>query len=175
MSFKSVDEIENFRFDDCQIASFKVESECIRLELEALIVKSNNSQNTNFTESYAGTVIARFMGGRILKGIKDGFKLYDANENLIKEVEDTKLDEEEIKSFPKLCEGAYLYRVDRADKDIKDDEEKSGSAEHHKQHYILSIEFADEEESAMGDSYQLDIVFDKAVFEWERYMNRVQD
>lgn len=166
MSFKSVDEIENFKYDDCRISSFSIEDGCIRFELEALIVKSNNSQNTNFTESYAGTVTARFMGGKLLGGSKDGFKLYDANENLIKEVPDVKLTEDELKSFPKLCEGAYLYGVDKADELSK---EADG------QHYILSIEFEDEEESAMGDSYQLDIVFDRAVFEWERYMNRVQN
>jgi hypothetical protein len=163
MGYKSVDEIEKFRYDDCRISSFKVDGDSVRLELEALIVKSDNSQNTNFTESYAGTVMARFIGGKIISGIKDGFRLYDADEKLIKEVEDVELNEEELKSFPKLCEGAYLYRVDRAENN--DD----------RQHYILSIEFADEEENTMGDSYQLDIVFDKAVFEWEHYMNRVQN
>jgi hypothetical protein len=70
----------------------------------------------------------------------------------------------ELEAFPKLCEGAYLYRMDRAADDSTDN----------RQHYILGIEFADEEESAMGDSYQLYFVFDRAVFEWERYMNRVE-
>jgi hypothetical protein len=168
MGFKSVDEIEKFRFDDCQIASFKVENDCIRFELEALIVKSDNSQNTNFTESYAGTVTARFMGGKITGGVKDGYRFYDADGKLLKNVEDAELNEDELKAFPKLCEGAYLYRMDRAaDGEMQD-------TENDRQHYILSIEFTDEEEGAMGDSYQLYIVFDRAVFEWERYMNRVE-
>jgi hypothetical protein len=166
MKYKAVDEIEKFRYDDCQISAFRVDADCITLELEALIVKSDNSQNTNFTESYAGTVTARFIGGKITGGVKDGFKLYDANERLIKEVADERLSDDELKGFPKLCEGAYLYGIDKEDAAAKEDG---------RQQYALSIEFANEEENVMGDSYRLDIEFEKAVFEWERYMNRVQN
>lgn len=40
--------------------------------------------------------------------------------------------------------------------------------------YSLGIEFEDESEGTVSDSYCLNILFEKAVFEWDRYMNRVQ-
>ena len=55
MAYKSMDEIEQFRFDDCQIDSFRTIGQDLILEVEALIVRANNSQNTNYTESYADT------------------------------------------------------------------------------------------------------------------------
>ena len=53
MSFKSMNEVENFRYDDCRILKRKNTEPDFVLEVEALIVKSNNSQNSNYTESYA--------------------------------------------------------------------------------------------------------------------------
>ena len=66
MGFKSVNEIEKFTFDDCVISSFKVNEAGIILVLEALIVDSNNSQNTNYTESYADTTTVRLLDGKII-------------------------------------------------------------------------------------------------------------
>ena len=47
MGFKSVNELEQFCFDDCQICEIKVSDKEVEFVLEALIVKRNNSQNTN--------------------------------------------------------------------------------------------------------------------------------
>lgn len=162
MGFKSVDEIEQFQFDDCRISRFELTDAGISLELEALIVKSNNSQNTNYTDSYAGTTYVRLIDGKITDGVKDGYKYYDANDVLIREVPDTALSEEEIQAFPKLCEGAYLYVLEK-------DREENGLY-----YYNMGVEFVDETDNTTADSYSLHIVFSKAVFEWERYMNRVQ-
>lgn len=165
MNYISINEIEEFSYKDCRITGFEVEKDCITLVLEALIVKKNNSQNTNYTDSYAGTTIARFIKGKITDGVKDGYKYYDANEVLINEVPAYKLTEEELEKFPKQCENAYLYFLNKNDND-KEDEMMS---------YSLGIEFEDESEGTVSDSYCLNILFEKAVFEWDRYMNRVQN
>ena len=51
VAYKSVDELEHFRFDDCQIDTFAVTENGVELMVEALIVRADNSQNTNYTES----------------------------------------------------------------------------------------------------------------------------
>lgn len=164
MNYKSINEIESFSYKDCRIVEFKAEKDCITLVLEALIVKKDNSQNTNYTDSYAGTTTVRFIKGKITDGIKDGYKYYDANDILINEVLDRKLTEEELEKLLKQCEGAYLYFLNKND-DNKDDMRS----------YSLGIEFEDESEGTVSDSYCLNILFEKAVFEWDRYMNRVQN
>ena len=46
VAYKSVDELEHFRFDDCQIDTFAVTENGVELMVEALIVRADNSQNT---------------------------------------------------------------------------------------------------------------------------------
>ncbi|MBO5510034.1 MAG: hypothetical protein J5962_06205 [Lachnospiraceae bacterium] len=162
MGFVSVNEIDKFRYDDCVMESFEITDKAICLELEALIVGKNNSQNENYTESYAGTTMASFVSGKVLGAIKDGYRYYDANEVLQREVPDTRLSDKETEELIKKCPGAFLYSIDKTD-------EKDGLL-----YAVLGIEFIDETEKTMADSYQIHIVYEKAIFEWEHYMNRVQ-
>lgn len=161
MKYKSINEIEKFSFEDCMISKFEVKEDMLCLELEALIVKPNNSQNTNYTESYAGTTQVRLMSGKILFGVKDGYKYYNANDELIKEKPDEPLTGEQILALTKNCQGAYLFSM------TKKEENDNAYI------YFMGIEFTDEE-NTMEDSYQLEITFEKAIFEWDFYMNRVQ-
>lgn len=161
MKYKSVNEIEKFSFEDCVINKFEVADDIICLELEALRVMPDNSQNTNYTESYARTTTARFLGGKIIGGVKEGYRYYNANDELIKEMPDEPLEEKELLELIKSCGGAYLFSMTK-----KDEVEGLYS-------YSMGIEFADED-NVMADSYQLELVFEKAVFEWDFYMNRVQ-
>lgn len=164
MGFESINEIEQFSFDDCIIKKFELQEGQIYLELEALIVKPRNSQNTNFTESYADITTVRLKEGKILSGIKEGYKYYDANEVLLEEKPDQVLSRDELEAFPKKCTDVYLFSFKR-------DAEKSD-----KFHYFMEIEFPSEDQydKAMTDTFELKIAFEKAIFSWERYMNRVE-
>ncbi|MGN0436613.1 MAG: hypothetical protein ACI4D8_08295 [Wujia sp.] len=163
MSFQSINEIEHFCFDDCVLTGFEVTGSQINLELEALIVRSNNSQNTNFTESYAGTTTVRLIGGRLISGVKDGLKYYNADGKLLSEIPDEKLSQKRLMDLPSEAVGAYLYSMEK-------DKEENGLF-----YYTLGIEFVDELDNTMSDSYRLMVSFEKAVFSWEHYMNRVQN
>lgn len=164
MSFKAVDEIYNFDFQDAQFSNFKF-GEGISFELEALIVEPENTQNENYTKSYAGTTNVRLIDGKITGGCKDGYKRYDANDKLIEVVEDSPMDEDALKLILKSGSAAYLYAMD-ANPDSKEDEYS----------YTLFIEFPSKEEydTTGGVAYQVKVKFTKAIFEWEKYMNRVQ-
>lgn len=157
MAYKSVDEIEEFRFDDCQISRFQVSAQGAELEVEALIVRANNSQNTNYTESYADTTRIYMQDGRIDRIIQDGYRYYDANDVLISEVPDEVLPEAELADFPKKCAGAYLYEMQRIPEG-----------------YMLGVEFEDPEDHTVGASYRIYISCETVTCTWERYMNRVQ-
>ena len=158
MKYKSIDELEHFSFQDCQVFEAEVTPEGIRLQVEALIVKPENSQNTNFTESYAGTTEIRFVEGGILSAVRDGYKYYTADDVLVDEVPDQALSELEIKDLLRKAEGAYLYEVTKQDNE-----------------YILAIEFVDESEyNTASDSYTLKLKANKVIVEWDFYMNRVQ-
>lgn len=159
MSYKSVNELEHFSFQDAEIRSFVQTPEGISFQLEAVIVKAQNSNNTNFTDSYAGTLSMRLVAGRIQKAVKEGYKYYDANDVLVEEVPDTPLCEAEITALMKKSEGYYLF-------DMVPVDAKENTTGHFL--YLLGID-ADEE-----TSYWFQVEFEKSILEWEKYMNRVQ-
>ena len=164
MAFKSVDEIYNFDFQDAQVFKFRANDDGISFELESLIVEPENSQNDNCTKSYAATTRVRLIDGKLIGAVKDGFKRYDADNKLIEQVEDSYVDNDQMKYILKAAEGAFLFAMDA------DSESEEG-----KFLYNISVEFPSKEQYdiAGGVSYQLKVSFTKAIFEWDRYMNKV--
>lgn len=165
MSFKSVDEIFNFDFQDATVSKIKFGEDNISFLLDALIVEPENSQNENYTKSYADTVKVRLENGKLISGVKDGYKRYDANDKLLEEVDDQSLDNEETKIILKSAEGVYLYAMDAC----KESEEGNFV-------YNISLEFPSKiaYDTSVTNSYQVKVSFTKAVFEWDKYMNKVQ-
>lgn len=165
MSFKSVDEIYNFDFQDSTISNFKMNNDYVSFEVDALIVEPENSQNENFTKSYADTVRVKLVDGKLLSGIKDGYRRYDANNKLVEEVDDESLDNEESKLILKSMNGAYIFAMDACKNSTED-----------LFIYEISIEFPSENvyDTLVTKSYRFRFSFTKAVFEWDKYLNKVQ-
>lgn len=161
MSFKSVNEAEKFRYEDCCIVKRVGSTTDFILEVEALIVKSDNSQNTNFTESYADVTRITFKNATVLMGIRDGMKKYDADGKLVEVIEDEILHDDELGGLCDNLTGMYLVGLER----INDSDD-----------YVLFIEKANEEQydTLPSDSYQVKIHCDEVNMCWERYLNRVQ-
>ena len=151
VAYKSVDELEHFRFDDCQINTFAVTENGVELMVEALIVRADNSQNTNYTESYAGTTKIRITDGKLIRCVRDGYKYYDANDNLVEEVPDQKLAEDEYeKIFGKFKENYIFY---------------GGKPEADKKCYQMIVD-VDE------DSYIVSFYYDKVIAGWNHFLNK---
>lgn len=164
MKFESVNEIEQFAFDDCVIKKFEVKENQICLELEALIVRPRNSQNTNFTQSYADVTTVYLEKGKILSGIKEGYKYRDANDVLLEEISDQELTAKELVDLPGQCADTYLFSMEK-------DKEEDGRF-----FYYMEIEFPGEDQydNAFTDTFEIKVSFEKAIFGWERYLNRVE-
>lgn len=160
MKFKAVDELEQFSFQDAKIQKTEQQEGCLTFVLDAVIVKAKNSQNSNFTDSYAGTLSMRLMNANIQKAVKEGFKYYNANDELVEEVPDTPLSQLEIGALLKQSENCYLFDV------VKVEEAQNETG-----HFLYLFGIDTDEET----SYWLQIEFDRSIVEWDRYMNRVQN
>lgn len=161
MSFKSMNEVDNFRYDDCRIIKQNNNKTDLVLEVEALIVKSNNSQNSQFVESYADLTQIYFKNSSIVMGIKEGMKVYDANEKLIEEVKDVTLDDSVLNEVLNNLSGMYLQGIERIE-DTND--------------YVLFLEKANEDQydTLPSDTYQIKVHCADVIMSWDRYLNRVQ-
>jgi len=158
MVFKTINETENFIYKDCVINEAHINENAISFVVEALIVKASNSQNSNFTNSYSGDNYITFIRPVIEKMILMGYRKYDADDRLLSEVEDKEIDlpGQELRS---LLQGAFLTNIEKDD---------NGS-------YLVSIEIADEDPYAISDEYEIKIICDEVIVEWDKYLNRVQE
>ncbi len=154
--FKTVNETDKFRYDDCVINKMIIDETGISLSVDALIVKADNSQNSNYTESYADTADIEINGGLVTRIIRDGYKMYDANDVLLKEVPDEEIDINS-ENWGTKFEGQFLVGIKRI-------EEKEA---------VLEIEINDEEAAGVADSFSVYIKCNDININWERYLNRV--
>ena len=161
--FNSVNETDKFIYKDCVIVSREKSESGIVLTVEALIVKPDNSQNSNYTKSYAGTAEIVFENGAEISGVKDGYRKYDANDKIVEEVDDTVLDDLTLESILKSMKDMYLEGIEKIEG--KDNE------------YVIFIEKPSEYEydTSPCDSYQIKITCDKITVSWDKYLNRVED
>lgn len=153
--FKSIDETDKFSYEDCVLIGIEKAEDGLIMDVEALIVRENNSQNTNFTESYAGPTAVKFVDGKITDIVKVGFKYYDADGRLIKEVPDEPVVKPQWESLIKTFDGNYLPALDKGDG-----------------RYTVEIEMS-EEDGTQGNSYLLTIEASGVVITWDKYLNRV--
>lgn len=163
MKFKSVNELETFTFKDCTISRFEVLPDLVRFELEALIVEPRNSQNTHFTQSYAGTAYLRLTEAEVLSGVKVGYRTYDADGKLTGETPDEILTPEELSALPERSEGCFLPGIEVR----PDGPEKTA---------VITVEFPPEEQydTLPTESYEVTVRFKDLIVEWDFYMNKVE-
>lgn len=155
--FKSENEIEKFNYDDCIISDFKIMEDKIVLILNSLIVCANNSQNSNYTDSYAGETRLCFEAGKIEAFLKEGYKYYDANDKLISEFKDENIEIDGF-DFEKTFSKVFLI----------------GISINEKNQYVLRVEMPEAEAVTVTDTYEIIISAVNVNFSWEKYMNRVQ-
>lgn len=181
MSFQSIDELRNFGFEDAQVFGIKVNENVLEMEIEALIVLPRNSQNSNYTESYAGTVSARFEGAKVIEMQKDGLRRYDANDVLLEEVPDEMIPMIGIAGSLKSMDEAFLPFIEELDKRdfipvCKTAPEKVEEAAGDRKYFAevgFEVPQFDDPSGLESTNYTLRIAYDKVIFSWEHYMNKV--
>lgn len=164
MPYKCNNELDNFSYKDCRIHNIYFSEKDMIIEVEALIVLAENSQNTNYTNSYADIAKIILQDASIISGFKEGYKYYDADDKLLSEEPDMDLTDSEIKEIIKKSSGAYLFGI------------KKHAAENGFE-YAFGLEFADNSDygSNVSDTYQLNISFSNSSVSWDKYLNRVQE
>ena len=166
MSFESINELDKFTFDDCQITGVEIRDDSLIFTMEALIVGAKNSQNTNYTESYADTTTLILRGMKIDEFMEEGYKLYDAQDKLIDEIDDKVIEEKDYKATLKALVDGYMFNAECM---------KMGEGGYT---YSFEIDMSAINEDGLVDpystTYQLIVTFEESRVTWERYLNRVQ-
>jgi len=165
MSFLSINELEKLDFTDCQITDINL-TDNLELTLEALIICARNSQNANYTDSYADEAKMVFKNVNIEAVTEEGYRSFDADGNLMSEVLDKPIAKEDIKSVISSLKNGYMFNVSCEEK--KDD----------KLTYIIEVDIDESNDNGVIDptlpTYEIKLSFSQVSVTWERYLNRVQ-
>ena len=156
MAFVSKDELDKFEYSDAVAAEFKPGPNSLDITAEALIVRHDNSQNTNYTDSYAGTSLIHFSDASVMNVYKEGYSYYNANDELVSQVPDAEIEEAARPELFKSLPGTYLVSLRKVEDDV----------------YEAIFETSDEM-GASADSYKIMIKAGHVTVSWEKYMNRV--
>jgi hypothetical protein len=182
MKFKSVDELEQFRFQDAEIVSLKDKTDMVEMELEAVVVRGRHPLNETYTDRYADTIHMRLTDGKIRKAFKEGYKYYDANGVLLEEIPDEAISENDFSKLCKTCKDGTVFVLENP-KSLK---EKLGEQfpeqmeklavdelanENDKKIVIIAVD-VDSVEEEIYHTYWLAVSYTKAILEWEHMMNK---
>lgn len=170
--FESINELDKFIYDDCQITDIKLTDNNLIITLEALIVGARNSQNSNYTESYADTTTVELRSAKINSIMIEGYKQYDASDNLIEEVPDTPVPETEYADTISKMVNGFMFTAECTEKTSSNTPNGASFT------YVFEVDMDVANEYGLQDpyctTYQLEVSFSESRVTWDRYLNRVQ-
>ncbi len=155
MKFKTAGELQNFSFDDAVIRELTVDEGQITFLFEGAIVKAGNSQNTRMQDMYCGEICLQLQNAHILKIIKEGYKYYDANDQLQEEVPNEEVPAPAQASVLERCGSGTLFTIVRE----QDDDAVYG----------FGIDVPQKEDEDEIDTYWLCLKFQQDQEQWDRF------
>ncbi len=155
MRFETKNNLRYFIFEEVTIMDIEVSASSVTLVMKGLIVKGNNPNNEECVDRFVDTANLRFVGGQISNVVKEGYKYYDANGNLLEEKPDEPVLLTDIDVLLKKCKEVALFDV------VALSESDSGYV------YQVGIDLNED------DTYWIDISCEQTIVEWERFMNKV--
>lgn len=157
MKYKCVNELDKFMFQDAEVKKMEFNPGLMAMVLLGVAARHNNPSNDTLVDRYLDDTEIRFKSPVITRFLLEGAKYYDANNVLQREVPDQDIPEDQYKEiFQKMQEDGKVFVV--TPKPAKNGGE-------------CCCEIAVDVEE---DTYWVEVEFEKAVVEWEHFLNKVQ-
>lgn len=160
MKYKCIDHLDKFYFRDAQMNKCEYKDGLMTWNLTGAVARYNNPSNETLVDRYMDTTQVRLKGAEIKALFLEGAKYYDANDVLQTEIPDTVIPREEYEKTLKLLSDGIIFTVKPKDTDA------SG-----KLCCEMAVDVRDEE-NERTDTYWLEVEYEKAVFEWEHFLNK---
>ena len=111
MKYKCINKLDQFDFKEASIASIQFNGTTFSMDLDNVTIKANNEHNRDIQDMRANNVLVSFPDTSILTIIEEGYKLYDANNNLTETVADKTIPSVDYKTFFENIAGNFLYSI----------------------------------------------------------------
>lgn len=149
MQYKSTDELEQFSFEDAAIASISYSGSTFILELDNVTILADNRHNRDIHDMRANNVIVTFTDASLTKVVAEGYKVYDADNNLKETVDDTLIVPEKYTDFFKEQENNTIYSIEQLSEG----------------HCTISID-------GEYETYFIETTYTHSFVEWDRFLKK---
>lgn len=156
MKYKCINELDKFSFREAIMEKCECREDVMIWELTGVIAKYDNPANETLVDRYIDTTQVRLKKPVIKKLLLEGAKYYDANEVLLREVPDQDIPEEDYDKTFRLFVGAEIFVI------LQKEASREG---------MLCCQVAVDIEE---DTYWFEVEYEKAVFEWNNFLNKVE-
>lgn len=160
MKYKCVNHLDKFWFRDAKMEKCEFRDGHMTWVLTGAAARYNNPSNETLTDRYLDTAQVRFRDVRITRFFLEGARYYDANDVLQQEVPDQEIPKEDYEKIFRLFPGSVIFWV-------KEKEPSAGG----KCCCEAGVDVMDEE-SGETSTYWMEIEYEKAVTEWEHFLNK---
>lgn len=151
MKYQSVDHLNDFSFDEAAIFDVDFSASHLKFQLANVTILSTNQHNRDIMDMRTNDLILTFEEPVFSSIIEEGYKIYDANENLIEEIPDTVISQNDYPSvFSSLIE-TTIYSIE------------SITTEH-------CIITTDSSEDTNG--YRIELTFQHSIAEWDHFLKK---
>lgn len=114
MKYQSINEITNFDFNQASIGEITYQQNTLKLFLDNVTIRSTNSNNRDIRDMRANDFVLTFEQAKIMRFVAEGYKVYDADNNLTDSVPDAVISEQEYPQKLKELSGSLLYSVEES-------------------------------------------------------------
>lgn len=148
MKYKTTDEWQNFSFTEAYIADIQATNGFFHMELDNVTILPENSCNRDIRKMRTNGLLLKLEDFAITSMVEEGYKVFDANGNPMKQVEDVVIAEKEYFSVMKELVEGIIFSLEKKENT-----------------YIFSIDAANER------TYTLEVRASHDTEEWDRFLN----
>lgn len=152
MKYTTTNEFHNFEFQEAHISDIQVTDGFFHMLLDNVKILESNSCNRDIRKMRANELFLKVTNGSITSFVEEGYKLYDANGKLTREIEDREVGKAEYKEVTDEFIDGSVYEIEKTE--VND-----------KCQYRFVID-------ALNDrTYSMIVTGDGDVEEWDRFLN----
>lgn len=149
MKYQSKNELTQFTFNEASIVDITYQNCTLTFQLDNVTILANNSKNRDIRDMRANDLFLTFQQVNITKFVAEGYKVYDADNNLTEAVSDDMLEENQYLDIFQELAGAFLYSID----------ESSPKS------CIINID-------GEFQTYRIEVEYQQNLVEWDRFLSK---
>lgn len=154
MKYTTTNEFNQFEFEEAHISDIQIVEGRFYLLLDNVKILPDNSCNRDIRKMRTNELFFKVTNGTMTSLIEEGYKLYDANGKLTREIEDRKVVASEYKEITDEFIDGMVYEVEKT---ILEDKNQV--------QYRFVIDAANER------TYTMIVLGDGDLEEWDRFLN----